>query len=78
MKNVYHQYQGTIVSCCHTILLVLFVLCLVFRQVQGETPRTLHVKTNARKLALAPLEPNEDLDVEVEQYMQNPQLGTDT
>ena len=78
MKNVYHQDQGTIVSCCHTILLVLFVLCFVFHQVQSDTPRATHVKANARKEAIRELEPGEDLDRELEQYMQNPPLGTDT
>ena len=69
MKHVYQQYQGTIVSCCHTILLVLFVLCFVFHQVQSDTPRATHVKMDARQLARAAFQPGEDLDRELEQWM---------
>jgi preprotein translocase subunit SecY len=69
VKHVYQQYQGTIVSCCHTILLVLFVLCFVFHQVQSDTPRATHVQMNARKLAIAAFQPGEDLDRELEQWM---------
>jgi preprotein translocase subunit SecY len=69
VKHVYQQYQGTIVSCCHTILLVLFVLCFVFHQVQSDTPRATHVQMNARQLAIAAFQPGEDLDRELEQWM---------
>ena len=70
VKHVYQQYQGTIVSCCHTILLVLFVLSFVIHQVQSDTPRATHVKMDARRLARGALEPGEDLDRELEQWMQ--------